>query len=224
MHRSRVERAIALALVLLLHTSMSRAQQPPALTPEAQPHLARALKHYDAKEYAKAAAAIEATYAIDPNSDLLYMWAQSVRLTGDCAAAVPLYERYLATRPAPAEAERAQTNLARCEPARVATPPSHPAASALVVDASVARHPWYGDKLAHALAGSGLVVLGVGGGLELAARSSLVSARAAGTYREADDRADAASLRHRAALGAVAVGSALLLTAAVRYLVAAVRE
>jgi hypothetical protein len=86
----------------------------------------RALELYGARSYVAAAAEIEAAYAIEPKPELLYMWAQSKRLGGDCRAAVELYERFLATGPSAEERARAQKNIQRCQ----AQPQAAPAAPA----------------------------------------------------------------------------------------------
>ena len=81
-----------------------------------------ALRLYGEKNFAAAAAAIEAAFALQPRSDLLYMWAQARRLAGDCVGAIEIYRRFLASAPAESEADKARKNIARC--AELSKPPA----------------------------------------------------------------------------------------------------
>lgn len=229
MRRSHAERAAvagALIVTLVCGSLPASAQRRPVVRAEAQPYLTRALRHYDAHEYAAAAQAIREAHTIDPRPELLYMWAQSERLSGDCAAAVPLYRRFLETSPADEERARAEKNLGRCEtataPSLTAPATDQPRATVVVeVPPVKPRGPWYRDRWGVVLGGSALVALGVAGGLELAARRSLADARQAADYRSSARGAEAATDRHHAALAATAVGSALLLSALVQFVVRA---
>jgi hypothetical protein len=230
MRRSRADtRVVAalLALALCAGSPRARAQTPPTLKPEAQAHLDRGLRLYQSKEYLDAAAEIEAAYGLDPHPDLMYMWAQTRRLAGDCAGAIPLYRRYLDTRPSAKQSELAQRNLVRCEAVvAAASPTAAPAPApppppielrAPPPPPPAPRPPWYRDTVGHVVTGSGLVMLGTSSALEYWARVGLQDAYDAEIYGDAAVNAEAARVRHRLAMGALVLGSALVVAGVVRY-------
>ena len=117
--------------------------------------------------------ALRAAYALEPRREILFAEAQATRLGGDCRAAVPLYERFLATDPPPRQVEAARIALGRCRDAgrdraagaRSRRPPRRqrrPAAGVpppAPVAAAVARRrrtpaPWHRDPTGAVLAGS----------------------------------------------------------------------
>jgi hypothetical protein len=129
--------------IFLLAASPVRAELPRLESAEARAHLQKGLDLYRAKSYGEAAREIERAYTLEPRPELLYTWAQALRLGGDCTAAIPLYERFLATTRPADEAGRAGKNLARCReqlppaaspepgPPAPAAPPAAPPAPAL---------------------------------------------------------------------------------------------
>jgi tetratricopeptide (TPR) repeat protein len=142
--RSARAGAVALALMLLASLTVgrgspARAEGGPPVGGEAKVHLDRGLRLYDAKQFAAAAAEFETTYGLDPHRDVLYVWAQALRLAGRCPSAIGLYQRFLEAAPPKREGDRARANLARCReegaspvvgppapatPAAAASPPS----------------------------------------------------------------------------------------------------
>ncbi|HET6281775.1 MAG TPA: hypothetical protein VFH73_12435 [Polyangia bacterium] len=110
---------IALTVVALSWSLPAGGQPAPMVRPDAQTHLDRGLRFYRAKSFKAAAREFEATYKLDPNRDVLYVWAQALRLGGDCAGAVTQYERFLAAGPPKRESELARMNMARCQPGTV---------------------------------------------------------------------------------------------------------
>src|SRR5262245_50856168 len=66
-----------------------------ALAPAAREHVDRGLEAYGDKRYLDAIRELEAAYRIDPRREILFNWAQAERLSGDCEAAIPLYEKFL---------------------------------------------------------------------------------------------------------------------------------
>jgi tetratricopeptide (TPR) repeat protein len=79
-------------------------------------HFDGGLDLYQAGHYRDASAEFKRAYQIDPLPKYLYNAAQALRLAGDCAAAVPLYEAF--NRIAPDEDSRnaGTSNLERCRP------------------------------------------------------------------------------------------------------------
>ncbi len=200
----------------------------------------RGLRLYQDKDFIAAAAQIEAAYNIEPRPDLLYMWAQTRRLGGDCAGAADLYRRFIATAPPATEIDRARKNLERCEPAPGAAPvpgvPGGPMATTPVapIDSPIVilpltmppaapppetlRTPWRKDKLGHIFVASGVVTGAVGFGLYQWARAAQDTAASAGNYQDADRASRKVDLRQRLALGAAVLGTSLIIAGVVRYL------
>jgi len=86
----------------------------PVSDPEALEKLAEAQEAFKGKDFAAAAAAIEATYLIEPAPALLYPWAQAEREQGNCEVAIELYQRFLDSGPDEEIAAAAQSNIDRC--------------------------------------------------------------------------------------------------------------
>src|SRR5262245_20246725 len=94
-------RACLLTFVLLaLYPRVVRAGEP-AMKAEARAHLEAGLAAYGEKDWARAIAESRAGYELDPRADFLFAWAQATRLSGDCAGAIELYDKFIATGPAP---------------------------------------------------------------------------------------------------------------------------
>jgi tetratricopeptide (TPR) repeat protein len=106
----------------LLASSAARAGVAPAVRGQAKAHLDRGLALYQSRAFAAAAAEFEATYVLEPHRDVMYVWAQALRLAGQCALALELYQRFLATDPPRREAQRARANQTRCVPSVAASP------------------------------------------------------------------------------------------------------
>src|SRR5260370_363537 len=120
----------------------ARAEVRPPVRAPAKARMDGGLRLSEAHQFAAAAAEFEATYALDPRRDVLYVWAQALRLGGQCAKALPLYQQFLDAAPPRAEAERARANLTRCRAELAAAPAPPPAASTVTVPAAnAADHP-----------------------------------------------------------------------------------
>lgn len=218
-------RRAAIALLALIVLAPAARGEPPAMAPAARAHLEDGLRAYAARDWGEAIAEFRTGYAIDPHPDFLFPWAQATRLSGDCAAALPLYRRALA---AAADEDRADIErlIQGCEEeaARARPAPEGPAreaaASARVparvqVDAGerAASPPaWYADRLGGGLAIGAAIGLAAGAGFLVAASRAEGEAQDAGTLDDfvaATDRAD-----QRRVVGAVALGAGAGLAAA----------
>src|SRR5690348_1464260 len=73
------------------------------------------MRLYRAGDYAAAAERLREAHAQHPSRDLLFAWAQAERLSGDCATAIPLYQRVLADDPPPEQADAVRLVLTLCE-------------------------------------------------------------------------------------------------------------
>ena len=196
------------------------------MRPEAKVRYDEAMALYAAHQYRAAILAFEAAYALDPRREILFGQAQATRLAGDCAAALPLYERFLATNPPPQQVAATRIAVARCAAAASTAqgPPRAPAPPAVVVAPAAPPPRWYRDRSGGILIGAGL--LGVAGGAAL-----IASAHAADDDARAErNRYDAAAaLRDKAerrwawGVGALAVGSALIAAGVGRYVWLVVR-
>ncbi len=218
-------RAVAVAAVVALLTCgpplAARASEP-ATTGTAEELYELGMAHFRARGFSEAARAFEAALALDPRPEILFALAQATRLSGDCPAARPLYQRFLATEPPPHQVEATRIALARCEgrappPGPVVAPlPAPPAVQA----AAVPRQPqarWWADPLGGALAGAAVLSLGAGVGLLVAARLADGEHREALAYPRANERRAAAQNRQRWAAVALLSGAALGVGAAGRW-------
>jgi tetratricopeptide (TPR) repeat protein len=207
--------------VRLLAVLLFLAAEPP-MRPEAQARYDEGMAHYAAHEYRAALRALEAAYALDPRPELLFAEAQATRLLGDCVAALPLYQRFLATGPPPQQIEATRIAVARCQAVAAAiTPPASVRTPPLPLPPPALR--WYRDGRGGALVGAGLVGLGVGAALLTAAAAAERDARAIhDRYDAFDARWNQAERRRGWGLAAVIAGGALIAAGAGRYLWVAV--
>jgi hypothetical protein len=116
-------RVVAFMLVLagLTGAAPARAQE---AAEAARAHFDRGATLAAERRYAEAALEFKASHEGDPRKEALFAWAQVERLAGNCAAAGPLYRRFL-DQPdlTPAQREAAELNLGRCEEAAPQPPP-----------------------------------------------------------------------------------------------------
>lgn len=151
----------------------------PPLTPAAREQYEVGLAHYAARRFPEAIQALRAAYALEPRREILFAEAQATRLGGDCAGAVPLYQRFLDSDPPPRQQEAARIALARCRDVAPGPPPAAPLSSPAMAPPPAAPPkpvkpapppgPWYRDPTGAVLAGSAAIALGVGTGFLIAA-------------------------------------------------------
>jgi tetratricopeptide (TPR) repeat protein len=210
------------------------------LKPEAKARFSRGLEYYKLKEYEAAISEFEAAFAIDPRFEILFAQAQAERLSGDCASAVVLYRRFLASDPPAVHAEAARASLDKCETAlrsgpdgekaaqdekaAPATPPPVENAPAPVEASRPAPapeqapgKPFYKDVLGDSLAGVGLVGIGVGVAFYVMSSSDASAADDATTYSEHARLLDRAEDRRTIALVGLGAGTALVAGAVIRW-------
>jgi len=183
----------------------------------------RGLERFGAHDYAGATADFEAGFALEPRREFLFAEAQAKRLAGDCPGAVVLYQRFLATTPAPVQANAAQIALGRCAQHLA----EHPKV-VVVAPPPPPRAPppppprWWRDPLGIGLGAGALVGLGIGAGFAVAANGARDDAHAATSLAEYDRHWSTAESRRAIAIGSLSVGVALGVGAATRF--AAVRR
>ncbi len=202
-----------------------------AMSEEARGHYERGLALYGDKDYAGAIAELEAGYAIDPRREFLFAEAQALRLNGDCKGAVPLYKKFLDSRPDDVQTNAAHIALGRCaeqmasKPAEVAAPAANvakspPTALAATIPAPRAPPPpWYQDVAGGVLLGGGVAALAIGTAFSFAALSARDDAnQSSSTYPEYAQHWATARERSHVAIGAFSVGAAFTGAAIYRYL------
>lgn len=96
------------------------------MLPEAQAYYDRGLELFRARDYAGAVHALEQGFAVEPRREFLFAEAQALRLAGECARAIPLYQQFIDTEPQPLQAQAARLGIDRCAPER-APPAKDPA-------------------------------------------------------------------------------------------------
>jgi tetratricopeptide (TPR) repeat protein len=191
--------------------------------PEAIEHFKRAQSHFESGNYAAAAPELKAAYAIEPNSKLLYAWAQAERFAGNCKKAVPLYERYLETEPNDENRRSAEANILDCageeeeEPDPTAgDPPSDDGAND---DGEDEIKPAFRDWLGATFLSLGVATGVVGGVLLAVGRQEVNASTRAPTEDEYFDTVAAGRNKHTAGIALLSVSGALILAAVVRYAV-----
>lgn len=83
--------------------------------PEAKRLFDEAQAAFETGDYGTASERLEAAYLIEPESALLYPWAQAERQLDRCESAIGLYERFLDSKPSERMATAAQGNIDRCK-------------------------------------------------------------------------------------------------------------
>jgi hypothetical protein len=216
--------AAAVVLVLRLTDGVAHAQ---ALGAESRGHFDQGMALYATRDFRAAARELEAAYALEPRREILFAQAQATRLAGDCAAALPLYQRFLATMPPQQQIEATRIAMTRCqEPglsearAPLAAAPTV-IARALAPPAAVAvrpRPPFYRDWKGDVLVGAGLLAGGLGAVLMASAAATDADAHAQSVLDDFAQLRQGAERRWRIGLGAVVAGALLVSTGAARFL------
>lgn len=185
------------------------------MQPEAAALYTRGLERYTARDYAAAVSDLEAGYAIEPRREFLFAEGQAKRLAGDCKGAVALYQRFLATRPPPVQANATQIALGRCA--------QHMAEHPEIVVVQPPRQPpppppkWWRDSWGLGLTGAGVVSLGVGAGFIAASYAARGDADNARTLDPYDSHWSTAETRWSIGVGALALGTALTAVGVTRF-------
>jgi len=229
---------LVLVLALALVASAAAAQEPSSGPTGSQARAAwqRGLARYAAHEFDEAARDLEAAFAAEPRRDVLFAWAQALRLSGHCARAVELYRSYLGMAPSESSRRVAEGHIASCERAEPAAPsatpsrehgpaPARPPAQPPRAhereregpDVAPPRDdsPWYADGWGAVLTGASVATLAVGAGLYVVAGDTIDAS--APSYDEHHSGFDRANTELAIGLTALGVGVVLLAAAIVRY-------
>ncbi len=154
-----------LLLTIVVFVWAWRASADEAMRPDAKARYDAGMTLYRAHDYIAAVREFQAAYGLDPRREILFAQAQATRLSGDCGAALPLYERFLATKPPPQQVEATRIAVTRC--AEVPRAPEPLAVMAPLPPPAKSR--WYHDRLGGVLVGAGLAAIAAGTGLLMSA-------------------------------------------------------
>lgn len=204
-----------LAILLLLAAAPAGAD--PAT---AEAHERAAAEYFRVGNFEAALVEFRAAYALDPKPDYLYAMAAIEEQRGGCAAAIDLYERFLATDPPAEDVAVAREAIAACKQKLgvVERPPPEPRAEPSTPPPERRRVPFYRDVLGTSLVGAGAVATGVGLAFYLGARDEAAAAEEPGLTREEyDARWRRAQDRRRWATIVGGAGVAVLAAGAVRW-------
>ena len=195
---------------LVSYSAIASADTKHALNPQAAAHDQIALTAYSVKDYATAAREFEAAYNADPAPSLLYGWAQSARLGGHCAEAIPLYRKYLDANVSSESLEAARTNIAQCEQTIAASaPPPPPPPEPHPELAPAKRSPWYADPVADTLVVGGATGIAVGIAFVVKSSHTQSSAGTAATLPAFQTALDDATTQRRIGYGSLIAGGVL---------------
>ena len=222
-------RRIALVLILSVLPSIAMA--------DANAQFKRGLELYGDGKYDEAAIEFEAAYGKKKDPTILFAWAQAVRNAGDCERAIEMYDDVLsaklkktqrkAVRKARTECEGQLAQEAEPEPEPASAPepaPSPEPEPTPIVQPSPGRDQgpsaWYADPVGRVLLAAGVAGVGVGLGFTISGRNANRAADDEENYFEFIDLKDRAEKRK--AIGAVSLGAggALVVTAALWYVLA----
>lgn len=181
----------------------------PAPPAQAQALYEEGLAHYEAQRFEEARTALARSHGLDPQPQTLFAWAQAARLSGRCAEARLLFERFIDAGAPERQAAAARLAMRRCEPAAPLPP--------LTAPPRVSLPAWYRDAWAGVALGTG--VLSAVGGAALLVSAHGLSGRAEGaaTLGEAQQMRGEAERRWSWGVGLAAVGAAALTLGATRY-------
>nr|HEX4312780.1 tetratricopeptide repeat protein [Kofleriaceae bacterium] len=214
---------------------------------EAQTHVDKASKLYDAKQYAAALDELNTAYTLDPQPTILYAIGQIHVSLGQCDEAITFYQRFLATNPDDGVASATREAIAACKTHSVPDASGSGSGSGSAgsggsgssasagsgsagagtgsdtVGASVEPGPpspptWYSDRLADALVAGGVASAVIGLGLYVDARSQLTDADGATTYQGQQALVDKAHNNRAFALLFGAGGIALAVGGVLHYM------
>ena len=217
-------RLTVLMLVAVIGTRAAHAEDPPIQKPKASAaldHLARANKLYNVRSFEDAATEYKAGALVEPAPIFDYNLGQCYRQLGKFRDAIWHYQRFLKASPETSEhdvsvrhfiammqaeldkpaATEPPTEAATTPPPSTSSPAQTPVAAARLpapvvpLRASDDVPPWYKDGLGWGLTVTGVVAIGVAGGLFLDASNLNDDANHAASQRESKDLHDKASTR-----------------------------
>ncbi len=206
---------IALALALLLVAA------PPNEAAD------RAERHFAAKEYEAAIAALEEAYAIEPDRAFIFAMGSAWQALGRCDRASEQYERFLDTDPPEDQASKARERIASCRPAEppppvvepsITTPaPEAPREPLITPHIDDGARPWHRDPVGGTLLGVGLATLVAGTTLEIVGARRRIGADDAMDEDAFRSQLRRSNVMQGVGIGLAASGGAMIVGAVIRY-------
>jgi hypothetical protein len=218
---------ILLLSVVTVWVPSMKVQAAPAKRTDAGAHFDAAAERYARQDYAGAASEFAIAYALDPQVDTLFAWAQAERLAEHYEQALKLYERLLEGELSANQREAVQTlrfqvrgelEVAQAEPT---TEPEAPEPAP--TDAPAVQDTATPDHLGVALTGVGAGLTVLAGGLLIGAAVADGNVRGAQTYPDFEAAFDPRTGRGRGAIGLYASGGVLAAVGLTTLVVGAVR-
>lgn len=221
-------------------TPVKAAFGPPSEDERAAELLEEAVGLFKEEKFAEAARAFRKAFAIEPSPKYLYAWAQAERESGNCEAAIDLYQQFIEGGASGGGLKAAEENIERCEAkieadaqaAEEARARDEAERQALERAAAAAQkpvdepveppRPWYQDPAAATLVGIGAagliaggVLMGLAGG-EAGTQPETVEAFRASLNREQNFWIGGATV--------MSVGGVLVVAGGVRWAVLAKKQ
>jgi hypothetical protein len=216
--------AVALAVGAMAAPVSAQRQSGEPMKIQAEKHFNRALTLFKSKDFAGAAAEFARAYEIDERFDIMFAWAQAERLAGNCAKAVELYNKLREVPDLSDDDRRAiLEGLERCDAVGRTEPEPEPEPEPVIKPAPPPPpvpegSPWYSDPIGDALLVTGIIGVGVGGGLWLVSSLDASDAESATTYETHVALESRARERRILAIVSLGASAALLGGAVFRFL------
>ncbi len=190
----------------------------------AEDHAAVAAKAFRDGDFVLAAEAFQRAYDITGDPALLFGRAQALRRAGSCAAAIDVFEQFIATSPPAADAEAAQKVIDECRAivdVHEPVPAPEPAITPLPPPEPPKPKPWHRDVTGGVLLGTGLGVAAIGAALY---GTSFAQADDRGdTEQQYDDRRQRVRTLSATGGALMITGGALVVGSIIRYAIVAKR-
>lgn len=175
---------------------------------DAQVHIDKATQLFEAGKSAEAIEHLTDAYALDPRPEILYALGQAHSSLGQCASAKTFYDKFAEAQPDDAILARDAAKACKDAPPPVVTPPPPVTEKPPPTPVKAERRQWHGDTLGLAIAGAGLVLVGVGAYELSASHDAHNEAISQPTYDAFLDQLDDAESKRKLALGMFAIGGA----------------
>jgi len=222
-HRQALSSVLA-AVVLLAGAPFASAAPS---TFEAKAAFDRGVAAYTKGDYVGASEALGQSYALEPDVETLFAWAQTERKLDRCDKASDLYGKLLAYDLPEENKAAIRTKLEECkvilgaqkpvEPPPAPEPEPAPPPVDQPAPAPPSGRAWWKDPVGGALVGVGVVGLGVGGFLLVSASSLDADKDSAPTYGEFQRLEDQAASRGKLGVIVMTGGAALVVGGIVWY-------
>lgn len=170
------------------------------------------LTDYKAQRFESASRLLSQSFALVPQAQTLFAWAQSERFLFHCDQAVVLFDRFIAMAPPERQVAAAELAKRRCTPAPAPSLQDKP-----IAPPPVAPPAWYRDVAGGMLLGTGVVTAATGLGLIVSAHSLSGKAASAETLGASQSLRRRSEQRWAWGLGTSMVGALLVAGGITRY-------